>query len=113
MSAAHRALIAEGDRWLEQAVDTYRGGGSHTTATAEAAIAQAYFARALSEKPDMFASLLAAGAATNGRPERPRRMTPAEADEHLEASIRRHPAGSRIDPADGRDVPRDREEHAP
>lgn len=72
-------LLAQGDKYLELAVDTYTGGGGATSATAEATIAVGYLLRALIE---------AMGAAADDP------VDEAIAEE-VEASLRRHPAGSK------------------
>lgn len=59
MTAPFKILTAEGDRWLDRATDSYRGGGFAVGAV-EAAIASAHYARAALEKPDTLASLLQA-----------------------------------------------------
>lgn len=84
---AYRSMVTEGDRWLEQAVETFRNTGAADDAMAEATIAQAYYHRAALEKPDTLASLLAAGAAAKGA-----QAEPAPADD-VDASMARHPAG--------------------
>lgn len=98
MSAAYRALIAEGDRWLMQADDTFRGGGDYAIATAQAAIATAHFARAALDKPDTLASLIQQGGIERARQNRAA-MTDPDAAERA-ASMERHPAGSKLPAAD-------------
>lgn len=102
MSAAFRALVADGDRWLEEAVETYRGGGSFTCATACAAIATAYYGRAELEKPGAFDTLLERVAEQQQQAVQ-RRAGPTAGDigeaEARAASMRRHPAGRNRAPA--------------
>lgn len=86
---AYRSMVTEGDRWLERAVDGLQNGDDVVGAGSCAAIAQAYYHRAALEKPDTLASLLAAGAAAKGA-----QAEPAPADD-VDASIARHPAGSK------------------
>lgn len=88
VSAAFRALVAEGDRWLEQATATYQGGGDFGVAAAEGSIASAYYARAAIEKPDAFASLVAASAAQRAHP-----TDPQAAERQAAKESGRHPAG--------------------
>lgn len=89
MSITYAALIGEGDKWLEQAATTYRGGGDYGVATAEASIAAGYYARALLEKPDTFATLLSAQAQAKAAAA----ASPPVADTGLDAAVARHPAG--------------------
>lgn len=103
MSAAYRALISEGDRWLEQAVNTYTGGGGASMAAAEAAIASAYLQRAALEKPDGFASLVAmaerqkanAAAAGDRAAADVSRGVHVNEDARLAEAMGRHPAGKK------------------
>lgn len=95
---AYRSMLTEGDRWLEQSVETFRNGGGVQTATAEAVIAQAYYTRAALEKPDTLASLLAAGAAAKDAQAQPQQApdNTAVVNGDLDAAVKRHPAGRRI-----------------
>lgn len=96
MSAAYHALVAEADRWLEQAIGTYRGGGDYTVTAAEAAIASAHYARALLEKPDAFGQLVAASAAQRaqaGQQAQAAAIAEATQKRAEAASKARHPAG--------------------
>jgi len=94
-AASFRALLEQGDNWLEQSIDTYRGGGGMDTAAAEAAIASAHYARAQLERPDTFAAVLDAS--------RRNKAAQADGDEAARAAARdsgRHPAGRGLAVAD-------------
>jgi hypothetical protein len=93
MTMPYKALVATGDRWLDMADDTYRGGGGAASAAAEAAIANAYYARAALEKPNPIdklmplignvAGIVKALSAVRG------------ADTETDAAMGRHPAGKK------------------
>lgn len=91
MTMPYKALVATGDKWLDQADDTYRGGGGAQTAAAEAAIAGAYYARAMLEKPaaaNPVADMLPMIGKLFGA------MRAAQANEP-DAAMGRHPAGKK------------------
>lgn len=98
MSATVAALIAEGDRWLEQAADTYRGGGAATHAAACAAIATAYYGRAAVEKQtDTFGALVMASMQQRAAAAKDGATPDSEAQERQAAKASgRHPAGRRL-----------------
>lgn len=58
MTMPYKALVATGDRWLDMADETYRGGGAAQSAAAEAAIASAYYARAALERTNPLENML-------------------------------------------------------
>lgn len=89
-----QATTAQGDKWLRQAVDTYEGGGDFDIAAAEAAIATAWYSRAVLERPDTFAALLAAAQQGKGGGERIERRGPRT------RRPRTAPPGPNYDPAD-------------
>lgn len=96
MTAVYRALLAEGDRYLEEAQSklAQAGGrieGAHF-ATAHAALAQALYTRAALEKPDIGAAILAAAKAHSNT------VPPASelpTNDPIVQSMDRHPAGKK------------------
>ncbi|WP_431231486.1 hypothetical protein ACQ856_18160 [Mycolicibacterium psychrotolerans] len=74
----HQEAAAQGDKWLDQAVDTYTGGGAMQIAATEASIAAGFYARA---------ALTQAGIPLNTTIPQGYRRDP------VDASVDRHPAG--------------------
>lgn len=92
MTMPYKALVATGDRWLDMADETYRGGGGAQSAAAEAAIANAYYARAALEKPNPIDKLLpllgnAAGII--------KALAATRSSDSPDAAMGRHPAGKK------------------
>lgn len=81
-----RGVIALGDQWLARA-ESAHGGGDHTAAAASAAIASAYYTRAMLQKPDTLGAMLA----NAGRND----TVVSRSDRALEESLSRHPAGKK------------------
>lgn len=88
MSAVYRALLAEGDRYLEEA---QAAENSPAATMASAALATAFYTRAALEKPDIVAAILAAAKARSNTAASP-------IDDPLAAAIDRHPAGKKRAP---------------
>lgn len=100
MSATYRALLGEGDRYLAEAQGFLDGPTKvPVRAAAHAALAQAFYARAALEKPDMSAAILAAAAAAKASRDAAETQVSGTQDDPVVTSMNRHPAGKKRAPA--------------
>lgn len=99
MSAPYQALLREGDHYLEQA-QGYLDYSSKDPqmATAYSALAQAFYARALLEKPDASGQLLALLAAGKAAAESTAGTPGPAHDNPAGQSMQHHPAGKKRAP---------------